>query len=235
MDGYGQFCPVAMASELLTRKWTPLIVRELLLGSVRFNDLRRGLPEISPSLLSTRLKELADHGVVERRSVDGHPEYHLTPAGEELRDVIEPMGVWGKRWARAAVEERDLDAGLLMWDLQRRIERDELPDRQVVVEFRFEDGPEEKRLYWLVLAPGEVDLCFEDRGFTPDLRVTTRVGTLTGVWMGDVRFSEALRRGKIRVRGPTELRRAFPGWLGLSLFAGVERKRRAEASAAARA
>lgn len=229
MDGYRQFCPVAKAAEVVTRKWTPLIVRELLQGSHRFNDLQRGLPGISPTMLSRRLTELRQAGVVRREASreNEHPEYHLTRAGEELRPVIEGLGVWGKRWSRAELDREDLDAGLLMWDLHRRLVEDRLPDGRVVVRFRFRDVPEDEKDYWLVMDEGDVDLCLRDRGFDVDLRVVTDVRTLTTVWLGDAPFSRAVSRRKIRMLGPRHLRRAFPAWLGLSLFADVERRRRA--------
>src|SRR3954453_45254 len=123
MATYGQFCPVAMAAEVLTERWTPLIVRELLCGSTRFNDLRRGVPLMSPSLLSKRLKTLERVGVVERDGAD----YRLTPAGGELRPLIEALGVWGQRWSRGDVEAKHYDASLLMWDIHRSIAMDRLP------------------------------------------------------------------------------------------------------------
>lgn len=227
MDSYRQFCPVAKAAEVITRKWTPLVVRELLQGSHRFNELRRGLPGISPTMLSRRLDELESASVVRRREAEdgGHPTYHLTRAGEELKPIVEGLGVWGKRWSRAELDREDLDAGLLVWDLHRRLEEDRLPDDRVVVRFRFRDAPEEERDFWLVLDGGDVDLCLRDRGFDADLRVVTDVRTLTRVWLGDAPMSRAVSRRKIRMLGPPDLRRAFPGWLGLSLFAEVERQR----------
>lgn len=224
--GYAQFCPVALASELLTRRWTPLVIRELLCGSHRFNDLRRGVPRMSPSLLSRRLSELEEGGIVERRPApDGgdHFEYHLTAAGEELRPIVVQMGVWGRRWVQHEISRENLDAGLLMWDIQRRVPEDSLPDHQVVVHFEFEDAPEGEEMYWLVLAPHKTDLCLRDPGYPVDLEVETDVLTLTKVWMGDLHFGQALRHEAIRVYGPTSLRRAFPEWLGLSLFASVGR------------
>ncbi len=155
MSTYGQFCPVAMASEVLTERWTPLVVRELLCGSTRFNDLRRGVPLMSPSLLSKRLKTLERVGVVERDGAD----YHLTPAGEELRPVIEALGVWGQRWARGDVEAKHYDASLLMWDIHRNIVTDRLPDGRIVVHFHLAGSSDNKSHFWLVLEPGTADLC----------------------------------------------------------------------------
>lgn len=224
MEGYGQFCPVALTAEILTRRWTPLVVRELLCGSVRFNELRRGVPRMSSSLLSTRLDELEAAGVLERIVDENgdHPEYHLTAAGRELQPIIESMGVWGKRWIQGDLRNEDLDADLLMWDLRRRIETERAPDELTVVHFFFEDRTEEEQEYWVVVDGDDVDLCRKDPGHSVDLRVVTDLRTMTAVWRGDERYAEALRRGDIGVRGPERLRRSFPEWLGLSLFAGVE-------------
>lgn len=225
METYGQFCPVALAAEVLTRKWTPLVVRELLCGSTRFNDLRRGVPRMSPSLLSKRLGELEDAGVLERRPAEGedHDEYHLTQAGRELQGVIEALGVWGKRWIRGDLGQDQLDAELLMWDLRRRVDSARAPAGRTVVRFIFADQPDDRRHFWLVVTGGgDVDLCWKDPGHPVDLEVATDLGTLTEVWMGDRRLAEALRRGEVELRGPSTLRRSFPGWLGLSLFASVE-------------
>ena len=225
MKGYEQFCPVAKAAEIMTRRWMPLVVRELLCGSCRFNDIHRGLPKMSRSLLTRRLSELEDAKLIERRIVgeDEHPEYHLTEGGEELRPIIEQLGVWGQRWVRTEVSRDDVDAGLLMWDMQRRVRRDRLPRRRVVVHFQFPDAPEEHRDFWLVLERDGVDLCLKDPGYGWDLRVRSDVRSLTGVWLGDFDFARALKDEAIRMRGPRELRRQFPTWLGLSLFAQVER------------
>ncbi len=226
MNSYGQFCPVALASEIVTRRWTPLVIRELLCGSTRFNDLRRGVPRMSPSLLSKRLDELRKAGIVERRSVEGadHDEYHLTRAGEELWPIVEGLGTWGRRWISGDLTDDELDVELLMWDVRRRIDVSKAPRGRTVVRLHFHDQPEEQRDYWLVVEPAsEVDLCWKDPGYEVDLAVETDVETMTGIWVGDLRFAEVLRRGEVELRGPRELRRSFPEWLGLSLFAGVEK------------
>lgn len=223
MEGYHQFCPVAMASEILTRRWTPLVIRELLCGSVRFNDIRRGVPRMSRSLLSQRLSELERAGLLERRIVDGRPEYHLTDGGEELRPIIEQLGVWGKRRLNSDLSREHLDAGFLMWDVQRRVVRENLPPRRVVVHFQFSDAPEDYTDFWLVLEREAVDLCLDDPGHGWDLRLATNVRTLVDVWMGDIELANALHDGSIELRGRRELRRQFPSWLGLSVLAGVGR------------
>lgn len=226
MTSYGQFCPVALTSEILTRRWTPLVIRELLSGSTRFNELRRGVPRMSPSLLSTRLDELREAGIVVRRSADAgdHHEYHLTRAGEELRPIVEAMGVWGRRWLSGDLTDEELDVELLMWDVRRRIDASNAPPGRTVVHFHFHDRPAKHRDYWIVVEEdGEVDLCWKDPGYEVDLHVRTDVATMTGVWLGDFRFADVLRRGDVELQGATDVRRSFPEWLGLSIFAGVER------------
>lgn len=218
MPSYGQFCPVAMASEVLTERWTPLIVRELLCGSTRFNDLRRGVPTMSPSLLSKRLKALERMGVVEREDGD----YHLTPAGEELQPLIESMGVWGKRWARGDVEAKHYDAGLLMWDIRRNIETERLPEGRTVLHFHLSGSRDRKSHFWLVLDAGAADLCLTDPGHEVDLKVEAHVRTMIDYWMGHLDFGDAVRRGDITVKGRPRLARAVSTWFRRSPFAAVE-------------
>jgi len=221
---YGQFCPVAVASELLTQRWTPLVLRELLAGSTHFNQLRRGVPLMSPTLLAKRLRELEHAGVITRREGEkGHQtEYRLTPAGEELRPVIEQIGVWGRRWIQKEVRDDQLDPGLLMWDMQRRIHVESLPARRVVVAFEFTDVPPKKRRWWLVLEAGQTDVCLADPGFTEDLHVVTTARLMTEIWIGDVAFQRALGPDLV-IEGPRTLARALPTWLALSTFAEVAR------------
>ncbi len=228
MRGYGQFCPVAKAAEIVAERWTPLVLRELLCGSRRFGDLHRGVPLMSRALLAKRLAELEDAGIVRSapRPRGRGREHRLTAAGEELRPVIDRLGEWGQRWARAQVGRGDLDAGLLMRDIHRRLDLDALPPTRVVVRFDFRGAPAAMRCprtWWLVLARPDVDLCLKDPGFPVDVVVTADLRALTRVWMGDVPLGEARRAGSIRLDGPPALVRAFPTWLRLSSFAGVER------------
>jgi DNA-binding HxlR family transcriptional regulator len=235
MKGYGQFCPVAKAAEIVAERWTPLVLRELLCGSRRFSDLHRGVPLMSPTLLAGRLEQLEDAGIV--RSV-ARPrgrgrEYHLTAAGEELRPLIDRFGEWGQRWARVQVDRGDLDAGLLMWDIHRRVNLESLPPERVVARFDFHGVPATMRgprTWWLVLERREVDLCLKDPGFPVNVVVSADLRALTRVWMGDVRLAETVRAGLIRLEGPPSLVRAFPTWLALSSFAGVARVRAAVAA-----
>lgn len=223
--GYGQFCPVAKASEVVAERWTPLILREMLMGSRRFSDIHRGVPQMSRSLLSKRLQELERAGVVERvDSGGGYDEYRLTVAGEELRPVIVGLGNWGKQWTVSSFAPGDLDIGLLMWDMRRRIDYRQLPDRRVVVHFQYHDAPASGRRWWLILSPREVDLCKEDPCLEPDLTVITDVRTMTSIWMGDLSYGTALQTRSLTIEGRAELRTRLPFWLQLSVFANVERQ-----------
>jgi len=228
MKGYGQFCPVAKACEIVAERWTPLVLRELLCGSTRFSQLQRGVPLMSRTLLTKRLRELEDGGVVTSRprTRGRGREYRLTPAGEELRALIDGLGEWGQRWATRRIDPHDLDAELLAWDVHRRLNVERLPPHRVVVRVdlrgvpRYQQG---RKTWWLVLERPEIDVCLKDPGFPVDLVVDADLAALTRVWMGDLRLSEAIRGGRVRLEGRPDLVRAFPGWLGLSSFAGVPR------------
>jgi DNA-binding HxlR family transcriptional regulator len=216
---YYQFCPVAKAMELLDERWTMLIVRELVSGSERFTELRRGLPHISPTLLSARLAQLTRTGIV-TKSPDGR--YVLTPAGRELRPVVEALGTWGIRWM-GELAESDLDPKLLMWDIRRRIDHTQVPDVRTVVAFRFADVAARARDWWLVITPDTADVCDHDPGFPVDVTVRGSVRTLIAVWMGELSWPAALRGGGLEITGAAALRRALPRWLALSTFAEVPR------------
>ena len=230
MGGYGQFCPVAKAAEIVAERWTPLLLREFLCGSQRFADLHRGVPLMSRALLAQRLRQLEDAGIVRSapKPRGRGREYSLTAAGQELRPVIERFGEWGQRWARNQLGREDLDPGLLMWDIHRRINVERLPERRVVVRFDFRGVPRASRrptTWWLLLQRPDVDLCLKDPGFDVDLVVHADVTALTRVWMGDVRLGDAMRQQLIRLDGLRVFVRAFPTWLALSSFAGVPRPR----------
>ena len=221
MASYGQFCPVAKAMELLDERWTMLVVRELGAGSTQFNELRRGVPRMSPTLLSKRLRTLVRAGVVERTETDGDVRYRLTAAGEELRPVVEALGVWGSRWIPELGEE-DLDPHLLMWDVRRNVVRERVPDGRTVVTFRFPDRPVGVRDWWLVI-DDEVDVCDFDPGYEVQVRAEIDLGLLVEVWRGDLDWPDVLRDGTLRLAGPEPLRRAFPSWFARSPFVAVPR------------
>ncbi|MBI1220572.1 MAG: transcriptional regulator [Rhodobacteraceae bacterium] len=218
MKGYGQFCFIAKALEIVGERWTPLILRELMCGATRFSDLQRGLPRLSPSLLSRRLGALARSGVVCRTAGGG---YALTPAGAELRPVIEALGFWGQRWVGGSLAAEDYDPDVLMWDMRRRIAQDQLPPGRTCICFAFRDAAPDRQHYWLLAAPQQVDLCITDPGVKVDLLVATDVRTMVQVWNGDCPLGARLRDGSIDLQGPRPLVAAFPGWLRLSLFAAA--------------
>lgn len=223
--GYGQFCPIALAAEVLTERWTPLVIRELLCGSVRFNDLQRGVPRMSSSLLAQRLKDLQFSGLVERRRGDGGWEYHLTPAGRELFPVVEKMGLWAQRWLRhELVDGANLDPDLLMWDIRRNVVSKIPADgRRRVTEFQLSGVPSNKRRYWLIFEQGHADLCYKPPGFDIDLTVQSSLRTLTEIWLGHVGIEEAVRAERLRLEGSRRDIAAFRSWFALSMFAPAGR------------
>lgn len=215
MTSYGQFCPVAKAMELLDERWTMLVVRELLSGSRHFAELRRGVPRMSPSLLSKRLRTLTRAGLVERREDGNRVEYVLTQAGEELRPLVQALGEWSVRWMPELADE-DLDPRFLVWDMHRKVDRDAVPDRRTVVQLTFVDVDPSARDWWIIIMPNEVDLCDEDPAFGIDVAVECDLSTLTRVWRGDRSWPDALRAGALTLRGPDALRRSLPRWFGLA-------------------
>ena len=224
MKGYGQFCPVAKACEVLAERWTPLVLRELLCGSRRFNELQRGVPLMSRSLLAQRLRTLEDAGIVEQRTVRGDRrgnEYHLTAAGEELRPIIESIGTWGQRWVQAEIEEQDLDASLLMWDVRRQIRPQELPPQRVVMRMDFTGVSRGRRRWWLLIDPDGVDLCIVNPGFEVDLEMVVPVLELTRYWLGKLSWSQLLQCAGVEIKGAGWLRRSLPKWLGRADLAHV--------------
>jgi len=228
VEGYGQFCPVAMASEVICARWTPLILRELLCGSTRFNDLRRGVPRMSPTLLSKRLKDLEQAGVVETRPTGqaGIVEYHLTQAGQELRPIVMSLGFWGQRWVETQLSLKNLDPSLLMWDMRRGLNVAPISSGRSTVQFHYPELPASRQRYWLVIEGGRVDLCQVDPGFEVDLYVECSLRTMTMIWMGLTSVQAELDAGRLELSGDKALARSIQQWLGLSAFA-KEKNRRA--------
>jgi DNA-binding HxlR family transcriptional regulator len=227
IGSYRQFCPVAMAAEILCTRWTVVLLRELIAGSTRFNELRRGVPRMSPALLSQRLKELEVAGIIARISSAadrGVFEYQLTAAGRELRPIVEAFGIWGQRRIEANLSLQHLDVQLLMWDMRRNLNTTPMPAHRSVVQFAYPELSATQRLWWLIVDPQEgVDLCSIDPGFDVDLYVSVDLRTMTAIWMGldTVRASVANRR--MILTGNRQLAAAMQTWLGLSPFA-KERK-----------
>ena len=222
MSGYGQFCPVAKAMELLDERWTVLVVRELLAGSTHFNDLRRGVPKMSPTLLSKRLQTLTRAGVVQRSEVDGRTIYTLTDCGRELVSVVEALGSWSVRWMSDLVE-KDLDPSVLMWDIRRTMPIDKWPRSRTVVEFRLTGAPPKASSWWLMVADGGAEVCDFHPGYEVASTVTTSLHTLTRIWRGDQSWQRALLDGSVAIDGSSDVRRAVPTWIGQSTLAAVPR------------
>lgn len=217
--GYGQFCPVAKAAEVVAERWTPLVLRELLAGSSRFNELRRGVPLMSPSLLSDRLDKLRRAGVLERHRVGGsrHWSYRLTEAGEQLRPLIGQMAAWGQRWTRGAITRADLDPTYTMWAMLRRVEQRGIrPSRRVVMLFQLRDAQVAKRYWWLVLDLASVDLCLTDPGFDIDVSVHSDLQTMMLLLLDELALGRARSSRKLLLEGPARLTRQVPGWLGFT-------------------
>ncbi len=223
---YGQFCPLAMAAEILCNRWTMLIFRELLEGSTGFNEICRGVPLMSRSLLTHRLRELVAVGLIEKENSGSGKQIHyrLTPAGNALGNVVRTMAEWGQEWIDVEPSLQDVDTTFLMWDVRRRVRPlPHFPNR-LVVRFYFPDAPEKKREHWLIFEQGEVDLCYVDPGYEVDVHVEAGVKTMTKVWMGWEDFSAALRRGDLSIDGPQKLTRDARTWLGLSTLAEVRKR-----------
>ena len=220
---YHQYCPVARACEILADRWTPLIVRELLFGSRHFNELRRGLPRISRSLLVARLRHLEDNGVIERRT-GARPnvtEYILTEAGSDLADVIKYLGTWAIKWVFVDPNREELDPALFLWKMHQRVDHRELPRERTVVQFDL-TGRKGRRV-WLVLVPHDVSSTLKAPGLRSDLIVRADVSVLYRVWAGFLDYDAAVRSGEIVLEGPSALVRAFPRWFMWSPLADVAR------------
>lgn len=218
---YGQFCPVAMAAEIVCSRWTALVLRELLCGTTRFNDLRRGVPLMSPSLLSKRLKELEAAGVIATVPTGqaGAVEYRLTEAGEDLRPVVMSLGFWGQRWVDSSLSLKNLDPSLLMWDMRRNLDPKPLPPRRCTINFLYPELASAKRSWWLVIDGGQVDLCSVNPGFEVDLYVRSSLRSMTAVWMGMSTVAKEMDAGQIELIGDKGLAQSMQRWLGLSPFA----------------
>ena len=219
MKSYGQFCSIARALDLLGERWTLLIVRELLCGSRRFGEIQRGIPLISRTMLSARLRELAEAGVIARLAAAGG-EYRLTAAGQELAAVVRELGAWGQRWLPRELHPTELDARALVWDIHRRVRRDALPDGPVVVRIELTDVRGGGALHYLLLRRSEVSLCTANPGFPEELVVRAPRRILIGWWRGDLTFRQARGSGLV-LEGRPDWVRAFPGWFERYLFSEI--------------
>lgn len=225
-QGYGQFCPISRAAELLTTRWTPLVVRELYFGSTRFAELQRGLPRMSSALLAQRLKELEHSGIITRRRPAGSQGYvhQLTEAGRALFPILQGMGQWAQKYSRDELtKDGNLDPDLLMWNIRRRATGQTLPpDQRFVVAFEFSGVPTKRSRFWLVFADGEFDLCLRDPGFDVELVLTTHIKTMTCIWLGHLLLDQAIRTGDLNLEGTTQHKDAFRKWFRSSLLAASD-------------
>lgn len=222
MIDYGQFCPVSKTAQIIGEKWTLLIIRELLRGASRFNQIQRAMPRISPTVLNKRLGELQEHGVIERSRIPEQRgyEYHLTECGQELAPLVLHMAEWGMRWARSTMKDEELDVELLMGDICKRFDSARLPGRRAVIRFKFTDLNRYAE-WWIKVKDDDVDLCMEDPGSEVDVYFTTDLRTLTEVWMGDLSLQNAQDGGQLQIVGSARILRNIRSWFPLHLFAQV--------------
>lgn len=213
----GQFCPVAMAAEIFCTRWTALVMRELLCGSQRFNDIRRGVPRMSATLLSKRLKELERAGLIKTRN--GGSEYRLTAAGEDMREVVMTLGFWGQRWVETKQSLKNLDPSLLMWDMRRHLNPTPMPPRRCTIQFHYPDLAAAKRDWWMIVDGRAVDLCWINPGFEVDLYVEAPLQTMTEIWMGLSTVAVEVATGRMELTGDPIVSKSMQQWLGLSPFA----------------
>jgi len=221
--GYGQYCPIALAAEILTERWVPLVVRELCCGSTRFSQIQAGVPRMSSALLSARLKELEYSGIVRREPLGKGRgfEYHITEAGMALFPILEGMGTWAQQWMRDDLTaDENLDPDLLMWDIRRTVSQGKAPaPGRFVAQFQLSGVPVKKRRYWIMFENGEVDLCIRDPGFEPDLYISAHIRDLVRVWLGHAPLERALREDVITLDGSRTDVRKFRDWFSLNFFA----------------
>ena len=219
---YGQFCPIAKATEILGEKWTFLIVRELIMGATRFNELQRGLTLISPTLLSKRLESLTSNGLVLKKKIPGQKgyEYFATESCKELMPVIISLGQWGMRWARSNLTEKDYDVELLMLYLKRSIVPDKLVGTETVIRFKFTDIKEYPD-WWIVVTGKDLDVCVNDPGKEVDVYFTSAVKTLADIWMGESSYRKAQSSGDMKIVGDPQLTRNITSWMANSIFADL--------------
>jgi DNA-binding HxlR family transcriptional regulator len=221
--GYNQFCPIAKACEILQPRWTLLILSEMWSGSTRFNDIGRGVPGLSPTLLSRRLREMEGNGLVIRRqdARSGHIGYETTEMAQKLEPVVHALGAWAHENIDCEVSLQTLDSRLLMWNVRRKIRAARFPKLRTVIQFIFPDQRPDLRHYWLIARPDcETDLCVTDPGFEVDLFVESPLKAFTSVWMGWSSLDTALADGDIFVSGDAALAGSIRSWMVLSSFAG---------------
>lgn len=225
--GYGTYCPVSLAAEIVGERWTiPLLLVLCDDARLRFNEMRRALPRIPPSTLVQRLRSLEDAGVVSKRRVRGEEayEYTLTEAGRDLESILHDLGYWGHRWARDLVAD-DLDTRTLAWSIHHRIDTEAMPEGRTVIEFDLSGEAAHYSRFWIVHSDGAVDVCIKPPGHETDLRVIADLRRFTEAWRGFRSLRAEIEAGRIRLEGPHALKRALPKWLLLSAAAPEPRLR----------
>lgn len=222
----GSLCPAVKAADMIGDKWVLLIMRELFLGANRYNEFQRALPRISPTVLSKRLKQMEEDGLVIKKTVAGEKatEYRLTKCGRELAPLVNYMSKWGLRWARRRMNEEDLDVGTFMWDFHRSLDTSELPDGETVFSVSF-SGLEAHSKWWLVAKDDVVDLCTDDPGKDVDLYISSTLPALAEVWMGDTDILTATKAEDVMLTGAAYLMKTASQWFPKSLYADVRPKR----------
>ncbi len=226
MKSYGQFCPVAKAAELFCERWNALVLREIWAGSTRFSDIQRGVPLMSPTLLSKRLKQLEAEGVVYRKRSGNSWNYLLTEAGADFVPLIDGLGRWGMRWSRRELAENEVDLGLLLWSIEKSARAEAFGNIRTVVRFEFTDQPAGKRLWWFLNENGKCQMCVQDPGFEVDLFVAGALRDVIHVVRGDLTMAAAINVGRMEVTGPTRLRRKLADWLDINPWGEVNPARR---------
>ncbi len=224
--GYGQYCPLALATELLGQRWTVLVISRLLDGCTTYNEIHRGVPRISPSMLSQRLDELERAGIVQRRKRENRSTstYHLTEAGWDLEDIVMKMAIWGQEWARDMSMD-DLDPAFLAWSMHMRLNSEAMPPGRTVLEFDLSGGPEGSYRFWLVNHSGSVDMCLKHPGYDTDVLVMADLRHFVETWRGFRDMRTEINAGHIKVEGPRAMKQALADWLMLSALAPYQRKR----------
>lgn len=219
---FGQFCPIAKATEVLGEKWTILILRELLMGSSRFNELQRGLSMISPAVLSKRLSTLAEYGLIVKRKLQGQKGYEYLPtkSAEELLPIFIDLGNWGMRWTREHLTNNDFDVDFLMLYLQRSIQPDMLPGKETVIKFHFTDIKQQSD-WWILVNGREIDVCTIDPAKEPDIYFACTVKCLSDIWMGETTYRKEIRAGNLKLVGPGVLTKNVSNWMSDCMFAST--------------
>lgn len=227
MKTYGQFCPIAKASEIFCERWTSLILRDMSVGATRFSQLQRGIPLASPTLLSKRLKELEAEGIIERRKSETRQSwtYHLTPAGEEFVPIVLALGTWGQRWTRRELMEHEIDLDLLLWAMENSVNPDVFGKERGLVELQVTDQPAHKRRWWFLNENDRCELCIKEPGFEVDLYIYADLPTLIYVWRGDLSLKEAIDTDRLEAHGPRSASKLVRQWLGAGALAHVKSMR----------